>query len=414
MINTSNIFNSVSNNVSTTVSNTFNSLKTKVKAKFDDSINNVDNFSELVIYFTCFIIILLIVVWVLNIYTLDSRNCSYMNQLYINFPILRNIEDSMITPNKNDHESLNNYGHRLYDYYIKTAYNCCNAGNYKNDFVNLCALRNCIKQGVRCLDMQIYSLNDQPVVATASFDDNTTKETYNSLPLSTVLNTIYEHGFNKLFCPNWKDPLIIHFRIMSNNKIIYNKIAKLLKQNLKDKLLDSKYSYENRNTNLGKENLLNFNNKIIIALDRSNKTFIDTKLHEFINISSNSYFMRLLRYTNGVKLTPDMNELIEYNKTNLSLCLPDLSSKILNPSFDVSKQYGVHLTAMSFQNNDDNLKIYNKHFSELNHAFILKPLSLRHIPETVSVETVSPELYLSSDRGIAIPVGLGKPVDVVV
>lgn len=385
------------------VSNQFNN----VKGNFNNAINNVDNLPDIIIYFVCFIIIVLIFIWLLNIYTLDSRNCSYMNQLYINRPIIRNIENSIVKPDKNSHDQPNNFGHCLYDYYIKTAYNCCNAGNYKNDFVNLCALKNCLTQGVRCLDMQIYSLNDEPVVATASFDDNTTKETYNSLPLSSVLNTIYDYGFNQLFCSNWKDPLIIHFRIMSNNKIIYDKIAKLLKQNLKEKLLGSKYSYENRNTSLGKEKLLNFNNKIIIALDKSNKTFIDTKLHEFINIASNSYFMRLLRFTNDVKLTPDMNELIEFNKTNISLCLPDLTSKIINPDFDVSKQYGVHLTAMAFQYNDINLQKYNNVFNEANHAFILKPLKLRFIPETVSVKTVSPDLYLSADKSTSIRVGAG-------
>ena len=33
---------------------------------------------------------------------------------------------------------------RLGDYFIKTAYNCCCAGNYKNDFVNICALKNLV------------------------------------------------------------------------------------------------------------------------------------------------------------------------------------------------------------------------------------------------------------------------------
>ena len=32
-------------------------------------------------------------------------------------------------------------------------------GSYKNDYVNLCALKSCIKQGARCLDFEIYSVN---------------------------------------------------------------------------------------------------------------------------------------------------------------------------------------------------------------------------------------------------------------
>jgi len=331
-----------------------------------------------------------------------------MDELYINKPPLRNINYTRENSDSNIHDKPDNFGHRLYDYYIKTAYNCCNAGNYKNDFVNLCALQNCIKQGVRCLDMQVYSLNNEPVVATASFDDNTTKETYNSIPLSTVLKTIRNQAFEQIYCPNFEDPLIIHFRIMSNNKSIYDKMANLLKKNLQDKLLGSKYSYENHNKSFSKVNLLELTNKIIIAVDKSNRTFLDTKLHEFINIASNTHFMRLLRYTNDVKLTPDMNELIEFNKTNLSLCLPDLNSKLNNPDFDISKKYGVQLTAMSFQNNDINLKKYNQRFNEVNYAFILKPIELRHIPDFVTVNTVPKHEHLSSKKQRRIIVGTGS------
>ena len=39
--------------------------------------------------------------------------------------------------------------------YIKTAYNCCSGGNYKNDYVDLCVLKNILKQGVRGLDFEI-------------------------------------------------------------------------------------------------------------------------------------------------------------------------------------------------------------------------------------------------------------------
>jgi hypothetical protein len=382
------------------------------------NIKKLDNFSELIIYFICFIIISLIIVWLLNIYTLDNRNCNYMNQLYINRPTLGNVIDKYNQDESNASElSINdksNFRYKLFDYYIKTAYNSCCAGNYKNDFVNLCALKNCITQGVRCLDMQIYSLNDEPVIATASFDNNTTKETYNSLPLSSVLNTIYDHAFSQLYCPNWKDPLILHFRIMSNNKTIYNKIAKLLKHNLKDKLLSSKYSYENRNLNLGQEKLIDFVDKIIISVDKSNKTFIDTKLHEFINISSHSFYKRLLRYTNDVKFTPDMNELIEYNKTNMSLCLPDLGNVNINPDFDITNKFGVQLTAMAFQNNDTNLNVYNNEFTENNYAFILKHSDLRYVQETMSVEKIERKLYLSSKKQTNIQVGLGNTKSIII
>ena len=46
----------------------------------------------------------------------------------------------------------------LQDYYIKTAYNCCSGGSYKNDYVDTDILKSVLKQGVRCLDFEIYSV----------------------------------------------------------------------------------------------------------------------------------------------------------------------------------------------------------------------------------------------------------------
>ena len=37
----------------------------------------------------------------------------------------------------------------------------------KNDFVNICALKNCIKQGARCLDFEVYSCTTMPAIAFA-------------------------------------------------------------------------------------------------------------------------------------------------------------------------------------------------------------------------------------------------------
>ena len=90
-----------------------------------------------------------------------------MNALYQDFPLIKSIN-----PNSDQ------FGLNLRDYYIKTAYNCCSAGKYKNDFVNLCALKDCIKQGARCLDFQVFSLNNQPVIAVSTKQELFLKESY--------------------------------------------------------------------------------------------------------------------------------------------------------------------------------------------------------------------------------------------
>ena len=62
-----------------------------------------------------------------------------------------------------DTEQGSNY--KLKDFYIKTAYNCFSSGKFKNDYVDNCALTNCASYGVRALDMQIYSVKNQPVIS---------------------------------------------------------------------------------------------------------------------------------------------------------------------------------------------------------------------------------------------------------
>ena len=70
--------------------------------------------------------------------SLYNKNCNVLKKVYTTRPPLSGINE--------------NSPYLLRDFYIKTAYNCCASGQFKADFVGLCALRTCIEQGVRCLD----------------------------------------------------------------------------------------------------------------------------------------------------------------------------------------------------------------------------------------------------------------------
>jgi hypothetical protein len=119
--------------------------------------------------------------------------------------------------------------------------------------------------------------------------------------------------------------------------------------------------------------------KVIIIVDKTNPLFEGTSLDEYVNISSNSIFMRCLQY-HDVRYTPDMNELINFNKKNMTICLPDLGEYPINPSAPLAMNYGCQMVAMCFQNNDSNLSFYNDEFNSNNSAFIVKPMNLRYIP----------------------------------
>lgn len=334
-------------------------------------------------------LIFMVVLWIYSKLRLNNANCTTMNNLYKDFPLIRTIN-----PN------IEQFSHNLRDYYIKTAYNACCAGNFKNDFVNICALKNCIRQGARCLDFEVYSLNDKPVIATSSVNNFTIKETYNSIPFIVVMETIRDFAFAGSTCPNPGDPLVIHLRIMSNNKPIYTTMANDLYNTLERRLLGSLYSYENHGKNIGLEPIKNLMGKVILVVDKSNQLFEDTPLDEYVNIASNSIFMRAVRYSQGTVYAPDMQEMIEFNKKNMTICLPDLEITSKNPSSSLAMKYGYQMVAMCFQNFDTKMEYYDEFFDNAGSAFVLKPAPLRYIPVEINIPPPPPEKYSYKERPI--------------
>jgi hypothetical protein len=325
------------------------------------------------------IMIILIALFVYFYYTgtvfsngLRKMECSDMNTMYgtINGK-LRSID-------------INNedYQYALRDYYIKSAYNSCSGGKYKNDYVDTCVLKNLIKQGVRGLDFEIYSIDNQPVVATSTTDNFCVKETFNSVKFSEVMSIVRDYAFASSTSPNPFDPIILHLRIKSTSQEMYTNLAKIL-EGYNSILLDKKYSFEYYGKNLGSVKLSEFAGKVIIIVDRSNPSFLESQaFYEYVNMTSNSIFMRALHYYD-IMYTPDMNELIDYNKLCMTIGMPDKGSNPDNPSSLTMRAYGCQLLAIRYQVIDTNLEENNLFFDEQGHAFVLKPEKLRYVPETI-------------------------------
>ena len=322
------------------------------------------------------IFILLAYVYIRRRVNLQQNECDYMNTLY---PAV----NGNIRPiSSNDSDCSGN----LYDYYIKTAFNACSGGSYKDDYVDLCNLKAVLKQGVRCLDFEVYSVDNQPVVATSTSDSFYIKETYNSVPFSGIMETIGGYAFASGTVPNPTDPLIIHLRIKSNNQEMYSNLASTLK--LYDNImLGKEYSFENSGTNLGAVPLLTFKNKVILVVDRSNTSFLENEAFlEYVNLTSNSVFMRGYRYYD-VKNNPDVQELTDFNKTGMTIVFPDTGSDPANPSALLCRTYGCQMVAMRYQYVDNFLTENNLFFDKASSAFSLKPEELRYKPVTIANPT---------------------------
>lgn len=337
-----------------------------------------------------FILIIITLLYILFKRGQKQRQCDRMDDLYpSNNGNIRSIS-----------ESDPNCQYNFYDYYIKTAYNACSGGEYSNSYVDTCNLKAVIRNGTRAYDFAIYSINDQPVVATSTTKDFYVKETFNYVNFADVMKTINDYAFAAGSSPNNTDPVIIHLRFMSNNQNMYSNLAKIF-ESYTDIMLGKEYSYEYSNQNLGTVPLLNFMNKIVLIVDRSNTAYLENELlAEYVNMTSGSVFMRLYDYY-GVKNNPDIVELQDYNRTNMSIVIPNNGSNPENPSGPLCREAGCQLVAIRYQQDDAFLAENNWFFDDATYAFALKPERLRYIPVTIPDPVPQKEEYSYGTRSVA-------------
>jgi hypothetical protein len=349
--------------------NPINNALSGIKNMKEDFISNI------ILGFILLLVILMIV-YIIYLTRLQTKECDFMNDTY------GALNGNLRSISSSDPDCSGN----LNEYYIKTAYNACSGGSYKNDVVEICNLKAVLKQGVRGLDFEIYSIDNQPVVATSTSDNYYIKETYNSVSFSDVMNIIQNYAFSGSTSPNPTDPILIHLRFMSNNQSMYSNLANIFKS-YDTILLGKEYSYETSGHNLGGEPLLNFMNKVILIFDRTNTSFLENKdLMEYVNMTSNSIFMRAYSYYD-VKNNPDLQELREYNKRNMTIVFPDSGTNPVNPNGILSRDAGCQMVAMRYQYVDNFLIQNTTFFDNCSYAFCLKPEDLRYKPVTIEEPT---------------------------
>ena len=276
-------------------------------------------------------------------WTLQSRKCS-------------SIDETM--PNKSNtlgvSKDLLNVG--INKFYIKTAYNCCSLGDYANDYVGTCILTAILKQGVRCLDFELFSIDDMPVVATSISNSYHEKETYNSIPFNQVLALITTQAFTGDISPNPKDPLFIHLRIKSGNIKMFSALNKMLNK------VQNLYKGDVSPTTV----ISAIMGKIVIIVSQDNKAYLTSGAYNMVSGTPQFY---LYKYESIQNLSSA--EIKEMHKPNsMSMVVPSVGSS--PPNIDLNKiiKMQCNMVAMRYQLNDPQLTNYNAIFNDC--AFILK------------------------------------------
>jgi hypothetical protein len=379
------------------VINTMGSIR-NMNANIDAKLFTQTNMKGIIFLSMSIIFIIVGLIYYLLKTTSLSREMSYVNSLYPELNgLIKSVDNAPMFNYKGNDPEDNKYDYTLRDFYIRTAYNCCSPGNYKNDYVNLDVLKTLLKQGVRGLDFEIYSINDQPIVSTSTSDSYYVKETYNYIYFADVMELIKNYAFSTSSAPNSRDPIILHLRIRSNNLEMYKNFATLLKQ-YDSILLGKEYDSEYNGKNFGTVPLKNLLGKVSIILEKINTTYLECpEFYKFINMTSKSVFMKAIDYNSIASGTEQVNDLIEFNKQNMTICMPDSGENPVNPYFYALTNTGCQFIAMRYSMMDENLVLNNDFFNNIGYSFILKPLKLRYIPVIIPLPPQqNPELSFAT------------------
>ncbi len=367
---------------------------------------------------TMVLVIILVITYIGQKLTLEARDCDAMNEMY-------GMKDTYITSlapgplaRTGVGSSPPNGQKAIRDFCIKTAYNCCSPGGFKNAFVDTCALMANIKQGCRCLDMEIYLVDGTPVVATSAVNDVTIKETYNAVSFQEVATTIRNAAFSNALCPNPNDPMFLNLRIMSCQPLTYNGVAETIANTFgassdPTKLgtcLGQDYSYENNGVNFGSTAMAKVMGKVIIMVSSSSDLCPSTlltssALNEWTNIATPSSPFLMIDRFHDLESTQNIQGEIDTSKTRLRVALPDLSSKPVNLDFNLCKLLGCQFIGMCWQNFDENCQVAAQYFDNNSAAIVPKDDSLINVMTPPAVHAPNKNIQLGA-RKIRMPNGM--------
>lgn len=367
----------------------------------------VTNSDSLIITLGVIILVLLVLFgWIFDRLGLKERSCTKLDIFYPKLTNQSYFNNGNIM--KSDaRTSFDNSNNMLLNYNVKSAYNCCCGDGYKNNFVALCALEKCISNGCRFLDFEIYSYNNDPIVASSTANSNYIKETYNALLLTEVLTTITDNAFDgtKTLCSN--DPLILNFRIMSTNLTMLENMGTIFEEYL-DKSINSDFTLMlEKDASVLSVKMKDLYRKMIIICDfNPNPNIILNpkllKLKNYTNLRGNSLSCNTYRY-NDITIK-DALQLIEHTKKKFTIVLPNLDNSIKN--FDPVSCFvnGCQAICMKHQNLDSNLTGYNDEFTLAgNFSWKMKETRLLNIPpeslqitSQVGLNNYSPQNITSS------------------
>ena len=262
----------------------------------------------------------------------------------------------------------------LGDYYVSSSGYTIIPGNTINTYIVTDAITKVVKGGARVIELDVYAVDKKPVVGLA--DAKTLKmTTYNTLSFEDCCVTIANSAFNSAVTPGYNNPFILSLVFHTSDNAILTQCADTMKNTLRKNMLNSEYSYQRKN--LAVEPICNLMGKLVVV---SGEHIKGNGMDELVNMSWVSSQMRRMTYTQASQ-TFDHEELIEFNKRNITLVVPDMkTSAITNGNAEICFSYGCQWVAMCWGSLDNAMELYTGTFSDS--SFGIKPDPLRYKPTT--------------------------------
>jgi len=277
---------------------------------------------------------------------------------------------------------------KLCDYYIASSSYSLFPGSKIYDYISDDILPMLIKAGARLVELDIYAdENNKPVVGLKN-QKLGTDYAYNTVPLDACCVSITNNAFNSISCPVSSDPFLLSLVFHTDNANVLNAASEIIKTTCRPRLLDESYGYQRKN--LAIEPVCNLQNKIVII--SGGGQIKGTHMEELINLSWSTSNLRRMTYMQASQ-PHDPDELINFNRTHMTMVVPDIGDDLTNFNPQIVLSYGCQLVMMNYGSLDDMMELYIGEFQE--NSLVLKPAPLRPLKPKKYKQPTLPDPNLS-------------------
>ena len=286
----------------------------------------------------------------------------------------------------------------LGNYYVESAYNPCHCGYQMFDYTSEQVLISNLQSGARYLELNIFNsefgANAFPVVSNG-YQIGEWKLMATDTPLETCFQAIAATAFTvkqgSTGVQNSEDPLFIGLNLKTNSNLAtLNLIAALVTKYFNDRLLNAAYSYQNSDA-IAQITMSNLTGRVVFF---SSDGFQGSGLEEIINYCWDNYdnnpnhALRHYYYSDLLVSGFNATELINFNRTGLSIVVPHKEGDIVTSNYDssVAMGMGCHFTAMNLNYIDVNMDSYITNFK--NNSLVMRPDTLTGSTPQTTMTTI--------------------------